>query len=70
MVEHFRSERLICPHCGHVDVDPWDHDFGIGMDGSATLACGSCDKEFFCERGCDVWYSTAPVKTDDEDPTE
>lgn len=51
----------VCPHCGHVERDAAEIDFG-GMDGDTIVACGSCGVDYFVERRVSVSYSTAKVE--------
>ncbi len=51
----------VCPHCGHVEQDAWEIDFGPGLDGDTHHWCGSCGKEYYVERLTTVYYSTTIV---------
>ena len=53
----------VCPHCGYTDQDAWELDLGSGMgeEGSDDIKCQSCGKDFHCERGVDIWYTTSRI---------
>lgn len=48
----------VCPHCGHVERDAWEWNFGPGMEGEADVDCASCGEPFVCEREVTIYYST------------
>lgn len=48
----------VCPHCGCVDHDAWEWNFGPGLEGSTDQDCNSCGEPFVCEREVTVYYST------------
>ena len=48
----------VCPHCGYVERDAWEWNFGPGLEGSTEQECGSCGGEFTCEREVSIYYST------------
>jgi len=47
----------VCPHCGHVDHDAWEHDFG-SRDAIET-DCDACEKPYRIVRHVEVTYSTS-----------
>lgn len=51
----------ICPHCGHLERDFWEIDFGGGLDGDTVVGCGSCGKDYALSRHCSVSYSTSKI---------
>ncbi len=55
------TEQPICPHCGHVERDAWEIDFG-GYEGDTETACGSCGRDYFVSRHCSVTYSTRAIE--------
>lgn len=59
--EHKHTNNPVCPHCGHVERDAWEIDFGAGIDGDATVTCGSCGEDYFCQREVEVSYSTSTI---------
>lgn len=48
----------VCPHCGHVERDAWEMDFGPGLEGDTTVTCGACDEEYRCERNATIYYTS------------
>lgn len=48
----------VCPNCGHAEPNAWEIDFGPGLDGDTTVACGSCGADYFCSRIGHVFYTT------------
>lgn len=55
-----RTTHPVCPHCGHEERDAFEIDFGPGLEGEATIACGNCEREYQAERIVDVTYTTTP----------
>jgi len=55
------TPQPVCPHCGHVEHDAWEMNFGDGLDGDGTFSCASCGDDFFCSREVTVYYTTAKV---------
>lgn len=51
-------DQPVCPHCGHVERDAWEIDFGPGLDGDTVHTCGSCGEEYEVSREVTVYYST------------
>jgi hypothetical protein len=47
-----------CPYCGHIERDPWDHDWGSSE--CITTYCGECDREYVLTAHRSVTYSTMP----------
>ena len=56
------TDNIVCPFCGYEDHDSWEVDFGPGIEGDINHFCGSCEKEFFVMRQCDVTYSSFEKK--------
>jgi ribosomal protein S27AE len=54
------KDRLICPHCGYVEKDAWEIDFG-DIDGDTNIACASCGEEYLASRMAVFYYSTEKV---------
>lgn len=52
----------ICPHCGHVEPDAWEIDFGPGLDGEREVSCNSCGEDYFLERIVSVDYKSSKLK--------
>ncbi len=48
-----------CPYCGHIEPDAWELPFGDG-DSEIDLTCGSCERDYLCERVVLVTYNTHP----------
>ena len=47
----------VCPHCGAVDRDAWELDFGPNE--AITTFCGSCENDYRVVRHQSVTYSTS-----------
>lgn len=56
------DRKPICPHCGHVEQDAWEIDFGPGLDGEREVSCNSCGKDYFLERIVLVNYKSTKLK--------
>lgn len=52
-----------CPHCGHVDHDDWEINFGPGLDGDTVTCCDACGLDYFLSRLVIVRYRSEVVKT-------
>lgn len=52
------TDQPVCPHCGHVDRDAWEIDFGPSVEGDAEVTCGDCGEYFNCSRTAIIYYST------------
>jgi transcription elongation factor Elf1 len=44
---------LVCPYCGYIDRDSWEH-----REDEGSIECGSCNKSFNYARDVSVTYST------------
>ena len=56
------QQAPVCPHCGHIESDAWEFDFGPGLEGDGVFCCGSCDEEYNCSREVTTYYTTSKVK--------
>ena len=56
------TPKPICPHCGHIEKDAWEINFGDMLDGDAEVTCNSCGEDYFCTRIVHVDYKTAKLK--------
>lgn len=56
------TDYPICPHCGHIERDAWEINFGDMLDGDAEVSCNSCGQDYFCTRIVDVQYETSKLK--------
>jgi hypothetical protein len=56
------DKNPICPHCGHIEQDAWEIDFGPGLDGEREVSCNSCDEDYFLERIVFICYKSAKLK--------
>lgn len=56
------DSKPICPHCGHVEQDAWEIDFGPGLDGEREVSCNSCGEDYFLERIVLVNYKSSKLK--------
>jgi transcription elongation factor Elf1 len=52
--ETWRTDEVICPHCGHEYSDSWEFDGDTG-----NIECCECEKEFGYERNIEITYSTS-----------
>ena len=50
-----------CPHCGHIERDAWEIDFGPCLDGDKLHTCNACDRNYFLSRHVAVSYSSRPL---------
>ena len=55
------TDQPVCPHCGHIEQDAWEIDFG-GCDGSTEVTCNSCGEEYFLTRMVSFYYKSAKLK--------
>jgi hypothetical protein len=53
-----REQSPVCPHCGYVDSDAWEIDFGPGLEGDTIVACDHCGEEYKVFRYVSVSYSS------------
>lgn len=51
-------DHIVCPYCGYEDLDSWEVDFGLGLDGETEHQCTDCGQTMKAERSCTVTYST------------
>lgn len=51
----------VCPHCGCVEYDAWEWNFGPGLEGEHEGNCNSCGEAFVCERTVSVYYTARPI---------
>ncbi len=56
------TSQPVCPHCGHIEQDAWEINFGDGLDGDAEVACNSCGEDYFCQRIVYVEYKTTKLR--------
>lgn len=52
----------VCPHCGHIERDAWEMDFGPGFEGEIETDCGSCGREYIVSRIVHVSYKSAVLQ--------
>lgn len=57
-----RKATPVCPHCGQIERDAWEIDFGGGAEGDAEVTCGSCGEDYHVCREIDVYYTSSPLK--------
>lgn len=65
MTDTEHTDNPVCPHCGHVDLDAWEIDFG-GTEGTTEVLCGACGEEYSCSRYVTVYYHTKKIKGKEE----
>ena len=56
------TDFIVCPHCGYVDKDSWEIDFGPGLDGDTHVVCDKCEEVFFVSRIVDIKYTSQKIK--------
>jgi len=56
MADHKRTPQPVCPHCGHIDRDAWEIDYGA--NDAAEVTCGKCDKDYTIIRHVETTYTT------------
>lgn len=61
MMELRMQPNPVCPHCGHVESDAWEWNFGPGLEGETEVACNSCGEDFSASRDVTVYYSTSKI---------
>ena len=52
------TPNVVCPHCGYVDKDSWEIDFGDSGDAETEIDCANCDEAFIACRMVTVDYSS------------
>ncbi len=58
-----------CPRCGHKEIhDLWDHDWGMGCEGSAEFLCSKCEYEYEVHRSVTFYYSSNPIPQPTKEP--
>ena len=50
------TDEPVCPHCGYVETDSWEIDFGGDFGSETESTCDSCGEEYFLRRHCVVTY--------------
>lgn len=53
------TDEIVCPYCGHVESDSWEH---IELESSGRVICGDCGKEFWATRNVTILYSSEKVE--------
>lgn len=56
------TDQPVCPHCGYVERDAWEIDFGPGMDGDTVHTCARCGEDYDLYRTVFVNYTSAKIK--------
>jgi len=59
-----RTTAPTCPHCGHIEKDAWEIDFGSASDGDTYHTCNSCGRDYLLSRHVSVSYSARPIIDD------
>jgi hypothetical protein len=59
-IDTWHTSAPVCPYCGHHESDPWEIDFGNDLEGEIEHSCSSCDREYLCERGVTIYYTSPP----------
>ncbi len=58
---HPFTDAPICPHCGNVEDNAWEINFGPGLDGDTEYICNDCGEEYFLQRHVSTSYSSQPI---------
>ena len=58
------TPNVVCPHCGYVDEDSWEIDFGDSGDAETEIDCANCDESFIACRMVTVDYSSRKKPND------
>jgi len=58
MTDTALQQHPVCPHCGHVEQDAWEWNFGPGIEGEREGDCNSCGESFKTEREVSIYYTT------------
>lgn len=56
MIDHSFTDNIVCPYCGHIDIDSWDID--PGAEDLGLLECDECGESFYAERHISIDYTT------------
>lgn len=54
-IDHFDTENITCPHCGHEDSASAEYQANNG-----DMSCLQCEQVFHYERNFEISYSTTP----------
>lgn len=59
-IDHEYTDHIVCPYCGHEDIDSWEiqpseEDLGL-------IECCACGKHFYAQRIITIEYSTEKAK--------
>lgn len=60
-LSHTHTDEPICPHCGAVQKDAWEH-FTADSSECAETECGSCERDIVISQHISVTYSTKKGK--------
>lgn len=56
------QENPVCPHCGHIERDAWEIDFGPGLDGDTEIECERCEKVYRCDKTVTIRYTSCATE--------
>jgi hypothetical protein len=56
-IDTYRTDNLVCPHCGYIDKDSWEM-----PDSSDKAECPECGKTFAYDRQYDVTYTSQKIE--------
>lgn len=57
------TRDLICPYCGYAQSEPYE--LFLSGDDCDGVECGSCERDFDCERHVDISYSSYKINTEE-----
>ena len=53
------QDLIVCPYCGYKNLDSWQVNFGLGLDGSIEgYQCEECELQMLVDRHCDITYTS------------
>jgi hypothetical protein len=53
-----RTHNAVCPYCGYEERDSWEINLGDFGEGDGETTCGSCSRDYFVSRICNISYTT------------
>jgi len=65
-VETRCTDAPVCPYCGYKEANPWEIEFGEGIEGEITFPCGECGVEYHVERMALITYNTEKLDNKSE----
>jgi len=57
-IDHQYTTLIVCPYCGHKDIDSWERTTELKENGEQLYECGSCGEEFYAQVDIEVTFTT------------